>query len=106
MADDSNTVSTTTRVQGIAERAHGLVDQAKNGAAAGADHAAQAVHRRIDQAATGASSAADWVAQKAGDYTRAPQAALDSACDAIRERPLVSVGIALAAGYIIGRIAR
>ena len=61
MADDTRS-GTSGRVQGAAERAHGLVD------------------------------------------TRAPQAALDSACETIRARPLMSVGIALAAGYIIGRM--
>lgn len=105
MADEMKSQE-SSRVQGMAQRAHGYVDQARNGAAAGADYAADAAHRRIDQAATGATAAADWLAQKAGDYTRAPQAALDSTCDAIRARPLMAVGIALAAGYILGRIAR
>ena len=105
MADEMKSQG-TSRVEGVAQRAHGYVDQARTGAAATADHAAQAAHRRIDQAATGATAAADWISQKAGDYTRAPQAALDSACDTIRARPLMSVGIALAAGYILGRIAR
>ena len=105
MADDTNS-GTGTRVAGMAERAHGLVDQAKSGAAAKADAAASAAHRRIDQAASTAAAATDWASQKVGDYTRAPQAALESACETIRARPLVSVGIALAAGYILGRIAR
>ena len=48
MADDTRTGNTgNNRVQGIAERAHGYVDQAKNGAAATADQAATAVHRSI-----------------------------------------------------------
>jgi len=105
MADEMK-LQGNSRVQGMAQRAHGYVDQARSGASAGADYAAQAAHRRIDQAATGATAAADWLSQKAGDYTRAPQAALDSACETIRARPLVSVGIALAAGYILGRLAR
>ena len=105
MADEMKSQG-TSRLQGVAERAHGYVDQARSGAAAGADYAAQAAHRRIDQAAGGATAAADWLTQKAGDYTRAPPAALDSTCEAIRARPLMSVGIALAAGYILGRIAR
>lgn len=104
MADDSRTGTSTNRAQGITERAHGLVDQARNGAAAGADKAASAVHKGIDQAAGTATAAADWVSQKADDYTRAPQAALETACATIRERPLLSVGIALAAGYVIGRM--
>jgi len=103
MAEESRT-ATTGRVQGAAERAHGYVDQAKNGAAATAESAASAVHRTIDQAADTATAAADWVSQKASDYTRAPQAALETACETIRARPLMSVGIALAAGYIIGRM--
>src|SRR3954453_2348344 len=103
MADDSSR-ETNGRVQGVAERAHGYVDQVKNGAAAGADYAASAAHRGIDQAAGGATAAAGWVSQKASDYTRAPQAALESACETIRARPLASVGIALAVGYLIGRM--
>lgn len=105
MAEES-TSTTTSRLQGVAEKAHGLVDQARTGAAAGADTAAQAVHRRIDQAAGGATAAADWMSQRVSDYTRAPQAALDTTCDTIRARPLLSVGVALAAGYLLGRIAR
>ena len=105
MADDLKSQG-TSRVQGMAQRAHGYVDQARNGAAAGADYAADKAHRGIDQAASSATAAADWATQKVGDYTRAPQAALDSACETIRARPLMSVGIALAAGYILGRIAR
>ena len=105
MAEDSSN-TTTTRLQGVTERAHGLVDQARNGAAASADSAAQAVHRRIDQAADGASAAADWMSQRVSSYTRAPQAALETTCNTIRARPLLSVGVALAAGYLLGRMAR
>jgi ElaB/YqjD/DUF883 family membrane-anchored ribosome-binding protein len=101
MADDLKSQA-NSRVQGVADRAHGYVDLARDGATTGAQQAAQAAHRRIDQAASGANAAADWLSQKAS----APQAALDSACETIRARPLMSVGIALAAGYILGRIAR
>jgi len=101
MADDTKSQA-TSRVQGMAERAHGYVDHAREGATTGAQQAAQAAHRRIDQAASGANAAADWLSQK----VNTPQAALDSACETIRARPLMSVSIALAAGYILGRIAR
>jgi ElaB/YqjD/DUF883 family membrane-anchored ribosome-binding protein len=105
MAEENNAAS-ASRLEGAAERAHGLIDQARDGAAATAERAARSVHRRIDQAATGATAAADWMAQKTQSYRETPQAMVESACETIRARPLVSVGVALAAGYLIGRIAR
>jgi ElaB/YqjD/DUF883 family membrane-anchored ribosome-binding protein len=100
------TKTTTSRLDGLAERAHGLVDQAVEGTSSGTQRAARAVHRQIDSATTGATAAADWMTSQVDEYTRRPQELLDSACETIRARPLMSVGIAIAAGYLIGRMAR
>ncbi len=112
MADNTSDTR-NARVQGVADRAHGLVDQAKGTvdqvketATTGVDKVAQAAHRSIDQAATSASGAVDWVSAKSDEYTRVPQDMLASTCDTIRAKPLMSVGVALAAGYLIGRLTR
>jgi len=111
MADNANANTNANddrsgRLQGVAERAHGLVDQAKDGATSRADRVVQAAHQGIDRAATTASDAADWVTQKTDEYTRMPQEMLESACDTIRARPLAAVGAALAVGYLFGRLGR
>ena len=107
MAENANAnEGRTNRLQGVAERAHGLVDQAKDGAATRADRVVKAAHRGIDQAASTAAGAAEWVTDKTDAYTRKPQELLESACETIRARPLAAVGAALAVGYLFGRLAR
>ena len=107
MAENANANDNkSTRLQSVAERAHGLVDQAKDGAATRAERVVEAAHRSIDQAATSASGAADWVTDKTESYTRMPQEMLETACERIRARPLAAVGAALAVGYVFGRLGR
>ena len=104
--NDAGNTPKPAEVQGTAASiVHDVLEQAENATGQAADkvqpvvakmpHAAQAplyeaVHAAADAAASTRESADDALRGSAGDYVRA--------------NPLQSVGIALAAGWLIGRI--
>lgn len=77
-----------------------VVDGAKEKFGAAADHFESGVHRATDATARGAERAVD----KAGDLRDRADAALDTVRDFVREKPVQSVAIALAAGWVVGRL--
>jgi ElaB/YqjD/DUF883 family membrane-anchored ribosome-binding protein len=79
------------------DRTHEAVDRA-------ADSVERGVHKGTDKVAHAAEATAehtretyDQVAARAGDWT-------DQARDYVREKPVQSVAIAIAAGWLIGRL--
>ena len=91
-------------------QAHLAVDsaaaKATEKAAPAIDRAAQAAHQTIDKVAQAAAPAADWVNQNAEQLKQQQEALLEGCRSYVRDRPLVAVGVAVAAGYLIGRLAR
>ena len=91
-------------------QAHLAVDsaaaKATENAAPAIDRAAQAAHQTIDKVAQAAAPAADWVNQNAEQLKQQQEALLEGCRSYVRDRPLVAVGVAIAAGYLIGRLAR
>ena len=73
---------------------------------AGAGRASDAALRSCNPTADKTVSAAEWASQVPEKAGRAQGTRTEAACNTIRERPLTTVFSALAAGYIIGRIAR
>jgi ElaB/YqjD/DUF883 family membrane-anchored ribosome-binding protein len=97
-------------VERKASQAHLAVDtaaaKATEKAAPAIDRAAQAAHQTVDKVAQAAGPAADWINQNAEQLKQQQQALLDGCRSYVRDRPLVAVGVALGAGYLIGRLAR
>jgi ElaB/YqjD/DUF883 family membrane-anchored ribosome-binding protein len=91
-------------------QAHQAVDDAATTVADKAgpaiDRVAQAAHQTVDRVAQAAAPAADWINQSAEQLKAQQQELVDSCRSYVRERPLVAVGIAVGAGYLIGRLAR
>lgn len=77
-----------------------VVDGAKEKFDATADRIESGLHRAADASASGAKHAAD----KAGEWRDRGDAALENVRDFVREKPVQSVAIALAAGWVIGRL--
>jgi ElaB/YqjD/DUF883 family membrane-anchored ribosome-binding protein len=101
---------TGNTVERKATQAHEVVDSAATKAAENAgptiDRLAQAAHQTVDKVAQAAAPAADWMSESA-DQLKAQQEQLIEGCrEYVRERPLVAIGIAAAAGYLAGRLAR
>jgi ElaB/YqjD/DUF883 family membrane-anchored ribosome-binding protein len=97
-------------VERKAAQAHQAVDDVAGKAADKAgpaiDRVAQAAHQTVDKVAQAAGPAADWVSESAEQLKAQQQQLIDGCRGYVRERPLVAVGVAVAAGYLIGRLAR
>ena len=73
-------------------------------AASAIDSARSTAHGAVDNVADRASAAVDWTAARISSATDAPNRYVDAGADYIRARPYVAVGIALAVGYVVGRL--
>jgi ElaB/YqjD/DUF883 family membrane-anchored ribosome-binding protein len=97
-------------VERKASQAHFAVDsaaaKATERAAPAIDRAAQAAHQTVDKIAQTAAPAADWINQNAEQLKQQQEALLEGCRSYVRDRPLVAVWVALAAGYLVGRLAR
>jgi ElaB/YqjD/DUF883 family membrane-anchored ribosome-binding protein len=95
-------------VERNASQAHNAVDDAARAAANKAgpviDRAAQAAHRTIDRVAGAAAPAAEWMMQSAGQLRSQQDEVIETCRGYVRERPLATLCVALAAGYLIGRM--
>jgi hypothetical protein len=94
------------KIENAAQQAHQNVDRVADKAVSGVGRASDSVHRAVNTTADKAASAAEWASQVPEKARRARGAMTDAACDTIRARPLTTVFSALAAGYVLGRIAR
>lgn len=97
-------------VERTASQAHDAVDAAAAKAnqklAPAVDRVARAAHETVDKVARAAVPAADWINESAGQLKQQQEQLIESSRDYIRERPLLTVGVALGAGYLIGRLLR
>jgi hypothetical protein len=94
------------KIENAAQQAHQNVDRVADKAVSGVGRASDSVHRAVNTTADKAATAAEWASQMPEKARRAQGAITEAACNTIRERPLTTVFSALAAGYILGRIAR
>ena len=101
---------TSSTMERKAGEAHDAVDaaaaKAREKAAPAIDRVARAAHDTVDKVAQAAGPAADWLNQSAAQLQRQQEQLVDGSRSYIRERPLVTIGIALAAGYLAGRLMR
>jgi ElaB/YqjD/DUF883 family membrane-anchored ribosome-binding protein len=77
------------------------------------ERASQGAHRAVDRATEAASSVAgrfgdtvEQLAEKRDELMELPETWMEGAREYVREHPFASVGIALAAGYLIHMITR
>jgi len=86
---------------------HDAVDaaaaRARESAAPAIDRIAHVAHQTVDSVAHAADGAAGWFGQSAEQWKRRQEQALAACRRSVRERPMVAIGIALAAGFIVGR---
>jgi len=101
---------TSSTVERTAIQAHDAVDaaaiRAAEKAAPAIDRVARAAHDTVDKVARAAGPAADWLNQSAEQLKQQQQQIVDGCRGYVRQRPLVAVGVALAVGYLAGRLIR
>jgi ElaB/YqjD/DUF883 family membrane-anchored ribosome-binding protein len=101
---------TSSNVERTASQAHDAVDaaaaKATERAVPAIDRAARAAHDTVDKLARAAGPAADWLNQSAEQLKQQQQQIADGCRAYVRQRPLVAIGVALAVGYLAGRLVR
>ena len=63
-------------------------------------------HGAVDQVADAAAPAAQWLEEHGESLTTGGDKLVDSTCKYVAAHPLRSLGMALAAGYLISRLTR
>jgi ElaB/YqjD/DUF883 family membrane-anchored ribosome-binding protein len=64
------------------------------------------VHGAVDQVANAAAPAAQWLEEQSETLSTTGEKLFDRSCKYVAAHPLQSLGLALAAGYLISRITR
>jgi ElaB/YqjD/DUF883 family membrane-anchored ribosome-binding protein len=101
---------TSNPIERTSNQAHQAIDTAAAKASEkvtpAIDRVAQAAHQTVDKMAQAAAPAADWISQSAEQLKAHQDQLIEGARSYVRERPLVAVGVALGAGYLIARLTR
>jgi ElaB/YqjD/DUF883 family membrane-anchored ribosome-binding protein len=74
------------------------------GSTAAIDRVASLAHQVMDKAADAAAPTADWLAEQGKSLGATQRKMIADSCKYISGNPLKSVGIAVAAGYLISRV--
>jgi ElaB/YqjD/DUF883 family membrane-anchored ribosome-binding protein len=91
-------------VDGAAAQAHGAIDKLSATAIPAVDRMAGGAHRAVDSATQFASGAVESMSARADRLQVAHARMTDECRGYVRANPLASVGIALAAGYVLSRL--
>jgi len=100
--DTSNGMAKT--VDQATSSAHRAIERASEAARPTVDKMAQSAHNLVDKMASAASTAADSLDSKTGQLKDAQARLMESTKEYVRENPLQSIGIALAAGFLLSRL--
>jgi ElaB/YqjD/DUF883 family membrane-anchored ribosome-binding protein len=84
--------------------AHESIDSASEAARPALDHMASSAHTAVDRAGIAASHAAGTVGGKGDRMNATGQKLIEQAGGFVRENPVASLSIAVAAGYFLSRI--
>ncbi len=96
--------SVANAVDDLSETAHDKIDKVTSSVKPAVDRFAKSAHQVVDKVATVASDAADTLGVKADQFKGAQGRVTEQCQQYVRENPLVAVGIALAAGYILSKV--
>jgi ElaB/YqjD/DUF883 family membrane-anchored ribosome-binding protein len=102
--------ATLTKPQAGAQSTGDKVANAVSDAASNAkptiDRLATMAHDAVDKAAAAAAPAAEWVSSQGQDFAAMERKLVNDTCQYVAANPLKSIGIALAAGFLLSRIIR
>jgi ElaB/YqjD/DUF883 family membrane-anchored ribosome-binding protein len=107
MADTANLESAgRSRLQDAGDRAEDYLDRASQTASDGMDRVADTARRGVATATDTAKAGLDWASDQASMLRDRNTALVNAVTDTVSARPLLAIGIAAAAGYLLGRIMR
>jgi len=90
----------------VVDKVASAADDAARKAIPAIDRAAGAVHQTVSNAVTGVTPAVEWLDEQAAALNAAQQKLVNSAREYVAANPLTSLGIALAAGFLVSRLIR
>jgi ElaB/YqjD/DUF883 family membrane-anchored ribosome-binding protein len=96
----------STTAERRSSQAHHAIDAAAARVAPAIDRVARAAHETVDKVAQAAVPAADWLNESADQLRLQREQWMENSRGYIRERPLLTVGVALGVGYLLGRLLR
>jgi ElaB/YqjD/DUF883 family membrane-anchored ribosome-binding protein len=100
----ANDDSRTGAVDGASAAVHQAVDRIANAARPAVDRIALSAHQAVDRVAGATSAAAETFALKKTQINTMGAELIDGSRSYVRTKPLVSIGIAVAAGFILSRL--
>jgi ElaB/YqjD/DUF883 family membrane-anchored ribosome-binding protein len=100
--DSSNSAQRSTDAAGAAM--HSTIDKMAEPARSTVDRMSSAAHDTVDKLASNAANVADRFSEQTRRVTDAPAQALDYSKSWIQDKPLEAVGMALAIGFVLGRL--
>ena len=100
----SSAVSGTGAVDATSSALHSGIDKAADPARQTVDRLSSAAHKTVDRLAGGASQVADRFSEQTRRVTEAPKEAVEFTRSWVQEKPLEAVGVALAIGFVFGRL--
>ncbi len=108
LGTSNNTESTLSKVSSNAHAAVNSLavaaDEAARKAKPAIDRVASLAHQAVDKAAGAAAPTADWLAEKGESLNATQKKLVADTCSYVAANPLKSLGIAVAAGFLLSRI--
>jgi len=93
-------------VDAVAEQARAATDRIADKATDTITSVRTSIHDTVNNVADRANSATQWTSDKIDAVKRAPIDSLEAGAEYIKARPYTAVAIAVAVGYILGRVGR
>ncbi|MEO8164719.1 MAG: hypothetical protein ABI619_04915, partial [Betaproteobacteria bacterium] len=84
--------------------AHDVIDEVSRAARPAVDRVATSAHRAVDKLASVAGQAVDTLGVKGEQLKKFQGEAIDQVRGYVRDNPVASIGIALAAGYLLSKL--
>jgi ElaB/YqjD/DUF883 family membrane-anchored ribosome-binding protein len=82
----------------------GAADEAARKAKPAIDRVAAMAHQAVDKAAGAAAPTADWLAEQGESLNATQKKLVADTCNYVSANPLKAIGIAVVAGFLLGRI--
>lgn len=86
------------------DAAHGAIDTAADATRPALDHLVANAHETVDRVGSAATSAAEAMGVKGDQLNESSKRIVERAGVYVRENPVTSLGIAVAAGYVLSRL--
>jgi ElaB/YqjD/DUF883 family membrane-anchored ribosome-binding protein len=84
--------------------AHSTIDKVSDAAHPAVDRITASAHQAVDKMAHAANTAAETLGEKGEKMKEAKSRMMADACNYVEAHPLASVGMALAAGFLLSRL--